>query len=236
MLMRSALVSKLTSKQQRILAHHEAGHAVVARVLGVGISYASLFPIDPQSKANVVTASASWLVDESDVQGKIAALEKDAKVAFAGAHAQHTYYPLTESEFRRAINGDWAVDWKNASAYVRMTVMLKNMGKIDQDLTFGNNYARDATELAERLLEEAATVVLENWQAIERVATALLSKPFLTQDDIDALVDGRRNLDDLINRKQEPHRHSTAHAGSIPILEPQIGTFSGVKPALSQKR
>src|SRR5262245_39069473 len=198
-------MNKATPEQQIMFAHHEAGHAVVARVLGVGVSYASLYPVEPENRANVVTASASWLVNESDVRGKIAALEKDAKVAFGGAAAQQRYRPLTEKQVRRAIKSEWAVDWRNACSCVRMIVTLKNTGKIDDEVTFDATCTRKATELAERLLNETDTVVLENWQAIERVTTALLSKPFLTKVDIDALVTGHPNLDDLINRPHKTH-------------------------------
>lgn len=207
-------MSKATLKQQITFAHHEAGHAVVARVLGVAVSYASLHPVDPESRANVVTASASWLVNENDVHGKIAALEKDAKVAFGGPLAQHRHRPLPEKEFRRAIKGEWSVDRENAATYIRMILMLKNIGKIDHAMTFDTTYTREATELAERLSKETEQVILEKWQAIERVATALLSKPFLTQVDIDALVTGRPNLDDLINRPQQHHAGLPFHASN----------------------
>lgn len=48
--------------------------------------------------------------------------------------------------------------------------------------------AAEADALIDHLLAEAATLVEQNWPAIERVATALLDRRTLTQDDLDALI------------------------------------------------
>jgi hypothetical protein len=72
---------------KKVMAYHEAGHAVVARVLGVGVPYAALFPVDSNSRAGVPTASAAWHASRDVVAARIAGHETDAKVPFAGAQS-----------------------------------------------------------------------------------------------------------------------------------------------------
>ena len=43
------------TKHQKTVAYHEAGHAVIARVLGVGVVCVSMFPTEPDTKAVATT-------------------------------------------------------------------------------------------------------------------------------------------------------------------------------------
>lgn len=45
---------------QKIVATHEAGHAVVARVLGVKVSFVSMFPTDEGGTPGAQTHSAAY--------------------------------------------------------------------------------------------------------------------------------------------------------------------------------
>ena len=60
---------------KKMKAHHEAGHAVTARVLGVGVTYAAMLDV------NVQTASALYTARDGEVAAQIVAAEKDTKIA-----------------------------------------------------------------------------------------------------------------------------------------------------------
>ena len=78
------------------LAFHEAGHAVVAHVLGVEVTSVIMLPSasGPAAKAGVLTRSAWRLVRNSgDRQAIIAAAEKDIKVSLAGMAADSVRRP-----------------------------------------------------------------------------------------------------------------------------------------------
>ena len=78
---------------KKAIAHHEAGHAVVARVLRIGVSYATLMP--KQSEAGVLTHSALYHAPTDEPLAQVAGAENDIKVLFAGAIAQQLYRPMT---------------------------------------------------------------------------------------------------------------------------------------------
>src|SRR5215203_1269891 len=94
-------------KQDQV-AYHEAGHAVVARCLGVRVTYATLFPGDDYS-ANVCTVSASNLPG-LDVHAFLSASEADAKVAAAGMISQQIYSPVYKLARRRLERKGWRGD------------------------------------------------------------------------------------------------------------------------------
>jgi hypothetical protein len=168
-----------------------AGHAVIARVLGLGVPYAALFGIDPNSNAGVTTTSASWRARSDDVAAQVTGFEKDAKVALAGAQAQQRYRPLGRGRIDRARRNEWSSDFSNALSCVAHAVVLRHGDEPVRRTNLDDAHRSEAETLFGRLLEETADLVEQNWPAIERVATALLSNRMLTQDDLDALIADR---------------------------------------------
>jgi hypothetical protein len=115
----------MTQFGKRTKAYHEAGHAVIARTLGVGVTYVALRLETTQ------TVSAAYLAetdDIDDIPARIAALEKDTKVFYAGAQAQHRYRPLSRGQLSRAQSdvGVGSDDWANAKSAVAKAVLLQH--------------------------------------------------------------------------------------------------------------
>jgi hypothetical protein len=69
----------------------EAGHAVIARVLGVGVPQLTLVSVDADTAAVAITASAAALADRNDLFAHVAGIEKDIKVSIAGPQSQNVY-------------------------------------------------------------------------------------------------------------------------------------------------
>jgi hypothetical protein len=69
---------------KKALAFHEAGHAVISRVLGIKVPYVSLLAIN-ESAGRAVTESAAWRAKN---EGSDAAIgrEKDIKLSLRNAN------------------------------------------------------------------------------------------------------------------------------------------------------
>jgi hypothetical protein len=183
----------MVNRRDRIIAHHEAGHAVVARMLGVGVTHVALFPtVDTEGVAGACSESAAWQVRAADAPARLAAYEKDAKVALAGPQAQHRYRPVRD--FRKSWINNWRDDGLVAKSCAARIVLLADgieMGDAPVHATFTEGQGRRINATLQRLMEEAAAMVEENWPAIERVAQELLHRKILAEADLDALIANR---------------------------------------------
>ena len=83
---------------------------MIARVLDIPVSYATLDALDGASA--VVTTSRATHLAPDDLE----APEKYAIVALAGPQAQHHYCPMSRAAQNRACEGGWRVDRANATS------------------------------------------------------------------------------------------------------------------------
>jgi hypothetical protein len=79
----------MVSSRLDIVAHHEAGHAVVAWMLGLKVEYVNIL----DGGAGAHTESATYLARDLDNETYLAAISKDIIVALAGSYAQQRYRP-----------------------------------------------------------------------------------------------------------------------------------------------
>jgi ATP-dependent Zn protease len=175
------------------LAYHEAGHAVIARMLWIEVRLATIRP--NKFFDGHVTLGASWL-DRDDANGtnvaedreeewrrRIEMAEDRAKLALAG--------PIAEMKYRPTLNGE---DFADYSDLFDVAVYLKIAGgfsPISEVLVPGKPLQqtnREVSRLWERLQADTADLVELHWPSIERVAEALLIHEELGQKEIEALV------------------------------------------------
>jgi len=105
-------------KIERLKAYHEAGHAVVARTLGITLSYVTMLPTDDMPAGGALGNSVSWLARDTDQATRLAAIEKDMKACLAGPHAQKRYQPRKN---KRTPN-EWASDFNLAKSLVARVI------------------------------------------------------------------------------------------------------------------
>ncbi|HYA29870.1 MAG TPA: hypothetical protein VEI95_13690 [Acidobacteriota bacterium] len=98
-------------KLERLKAYHEAGHAVVARTLGIAMSYVTTLPTEDMTAGGALANSASWLARDADQATQLAAIEKDMKACLAGPHAQARYQPR---KIKRIPIGLATLSWQKA--------------------------------------------------------------------------------------------------------------------------
>src|SRR4051812_41475240 len=151
-------------------AHHEAGHAVVARALGVGVVHVALFATNEDNIASALTIGSAWNARADDVPSRIAAHGKDAKISLAGPRAQHRYRPVK----RGSVIKIWSSDIDLARNQASWIVLLEE-GTAPEDNAPGKvlgtldpRQTAEAGRVLQRLWEESEALVEEHWPAIER--------------------------------------------------------------------
>jgi ATP-dependent Zn protease len=161
---------------QRAIAHHEAGHAVVARVLNLKIDVVTTLPGDPA------------MYHRQPEGAGVAHFEALAKVALAGRYAQRRYNARTAQDVRQFLD-----DRESALRAAGYAVYLRDGGTLPAPggtalITFEGPKLDEVRTLLLRCEDDALELVIANWPAIERVAQALLRRPILTGDEVDALI------------------------------------------------
>ncbi len=107
----------LTRKQQRkLIAHHEAAHAVVTRKLGLNCPAICMFATDKSGQAVAFSQSAAHYADKSSIEARIEGLKRDVMVHLAGPIANVAYSGKTkqfdigtESDIEAARNATYVI-------------------------------------------------------------------------------------------------------------------------------
>ena len=167
-------------------AYHEAGHAVIARVLGIEVHLATIRPNEFYD--GQVTHEASWPELETGTEDReeewrqrMETAENRAILALAG--------PIAEMKYQPTLNGKDFVDENdllNVATYLRLAG-----GFTFEVLVPGKPLQQDngeASRLWDALQRDTADLIELHWSSIERVAEALLIHEELGQEQIDALI------------------------------------------------
>src|ERR687893_565114 len=179
----------VTEKEKRILAYHEAGHALMAHLMG------DLLPIQ---KVTIVARGealgyAYYLPMEERYLHTKEELLDVMKVALAGRAAE-------EIVFGRVTNGA-ANDLEKVTEIARSMVFEYGMSRFGPSRTLrADNYAlseetkamRDSEQarLTEYAYEEAQRLLVKHRGSLDRVALALLERETLTREQLLELLTG----------------------------------------------
>jgi hypothetical protein len=181
------------------IAHHEAGHAVIARALGVSFDYITMVPTQG-AEAHVQLRDAIWQARDADLPVQLKALETDGKVALAGPYAQMRYEPDASKmkelkDFSKPVEAwddmSWVTDMKKIIKCVAWSVLLRT--RVCSSLSECEGVHANAAEckdLYDQLGDETEKLVAEYWPAIERVAKYLKRHRTITQSAADELIAG----------------------------------------------
>jgi hypothetical protein len=160
------------SERKAVIAHHEAGHAVIARVLGLEVDSVTIIPDPVADTAGICFRDdAMWLALYADLATRLSAIEKNVVVSLAGPAAESQYLGKRETV---ATGGDL----KMAKAHVQLALELSGRDHSEYHELFG------------QLSLETKILVSQYWSAIERVAHGLLDFSTLNGTDVDDLIAG----------------------------------------------
>lgn len=159
------------SQYQKIVAHHEAGHAVVARLLGVGIAEAfgrGRKQVGSDA-GSVNTESASFRAKGTPYYRE--AIRIDLMVALAGMVAQIIY----RAQYTKGLDyiEEWDSDRENATVLAVKYYVASGDGTID--LPPGTPIPLEqAQTLFDSTTVEVEKMLRDNWAKVERVAKLFL--------------------------------------------------------------
>ncbi len=178
----------VTEKEKRILAYHEAGHALTAHLMG------DLMPVQ---KVTIVGRGealglAYYLPTEDRYLHTKEELQDVMKVALAGRAAE-------ELVFGRVTNGA-SNDLEKVTEIARRMVFDYGMSDLAAARTMrADNYGlseetkrmRDSEQarLTDDAYEEAMRVLVKNRAALDLLANALLEKETIERDELNAMFD-----------------------------------------------
>jgi cell division protease FtsH len=178
----------LTDKERRILAYHEAGHALMAHLMG---SVMELQKVTIVSRGNAL-GYAFYLPGEDRYLHTKEELVDGIVVALAGRAAE-------EVVFGRVTNGA-ANDLEKVTEIARSMVFEWGMSDTVTSRTMrADNYAlseatkrlrdEEQAHLTDGAYEEAVRLLRKHRAALDRIATALLEKETLVREELLALVE-----------------------------------------------
>jgi cell division protease FtsH len=185
----------LSEDERRVVAFHEAGHALVARSVPEG-GVPHMISIIPSGRA----LGRAWLTDTHDrmIHSRSSMID-DMAILLGGRSAEQLVFGQAGS----SALGDLAEVGRIAHLMVREMGMSDAVGPIGYPddgganghvLTYSDDTARVIDAEARRLVEEAQEraddVLRASRHVLDRVAFALLERETLTSAEIDQLVDG----------------------------------------------
>ena len=179
----------ITDKEKRVIAYHEAGHALVARLMGDAMQLHKV-TIVPRGQALGYTMN---LPEEDRYLQSTEELRDWLKVILAGRAAEQVV-------FGRITNGA-ANDLERATAIARSMVFEWGMGEsMPHQQVRADNYAlseetkrtRDAEQrgITDAAYRDALRLVEVHREFLDRLAQALLATETLERPEIDHLLEG----------------------------------------------
>src|SRR6266498_3943769 len=177
----------LTDKERRILAYHEAGHALMSHLMG---------EVAPVQKVSIVSRGSALgytlnLPTEDRYMETKEELVDMMKIALAGRAAEHVV-------FGRVTNGA-ASDLEKATAIARSMVFEWGMADVVSSRTLrADNYAlseetkrlrdHEQARLTDEAYAEAVRLTEKHRGALDRLSQALLEKETLGREEVIELV------------------------------------------------
>jgi hypothetical protein len=166
---------------RRIVAYEEAGHAVVARKLGITVAEIDMVPNEDYA-ANVLTRSAAREAEQAGGD-QAAGLYSGLMVALAGSAARQ----LAAATWRRKFYGNAHT---SAAQLARLEAGLPAIPGPDEphELKPGDPLHDAARDIFERAWAETVALLHDDWLAVERVTDVLAKRDRLAQAELDDII------------------------------------------------
>ena len=196
----------VSEKEKRILAYHEAGHALMSHLMGDALP---VHKVTIVSRGQALGYTLNLPAEDRYLHTK-EELTDMLKVYLAGRAAEQVV-------FGRVTNGA-ANDLERATDLARAMVFDYGMSEIVSSRTMrADNYSlseetkrlRDAEQarLTDEAYDEAMRLLTKHRLPLDRVALALLERETLVRDQLEELLDGREaGVQELGDDRHRPRR------------------------------
>ena len=212
----------ITDKEKRVIAYHEAGHALLARLMSDDIHKVTIVP-----RGRALGFMMSLPEEDRYVLSKDE-LEDWLKVTLGGRAAEQIV-------FGRITNGA-ANDLERATAIARSMVFEWGMGKSTSSQQMrADNYSlseqtkqlrdEEQREITDQAYAEALRLIGAHRHHLDLLANALLEEETLERDQIDVLLTG---LEPGVRRLRQDRRRAPSGVGPRPSGKIGVRATSGV--------
>lgn len=155
---------------------HEAGHAVIAYLLGVEIEEC----IATTNRGHTLTKHCQPMMEANDYQNAI-------MIGYGGAAAEQIIY----KKYRGGNVGGASSDFAKAERDIKSFLILEQNNGISGYTTGGEEFAKVVNEKSIELFEQTLSLLTENQDMILRVAKELKEKPIMSGKEIEVVFDER---------------------------------------------
>jgi len=172
---------------RRLIAYREAGHAVVARKLGIAVTNITMIPGDGYGVAAHAHIELVVKRGHGDPAALAQELYANVMVAVAGAAAQSV------AGYSGSIHDDaHAKDRNSALSYAatlaRIEAGLPALPGPPQVPERGDPLHTASVNILARALPETMALLNDNWHAVVRVASELIKRDRLSQAVLDQII------------------------------------------------
>ncbi len=220
---RSRLISE---KEKKVIAYHEAGHALVAKMLP-GADPVHRISIIPRGHAALgytlqLPTEDRYLTTKTELLNKIAVL-LGGRVAEKIVFGDITTGAQNDLERATAIAREMICEYGMSERLGPLTLGRKHRQVfLGKDIVEDRNYSEEVAyaidqeirQLIDKCYSMAEKIIVEHRDKLERLAKALLEKEVLEGDQIDRILEGK----DLEEKKED----EKAKEGSERVIEKEI--------------
>ena len=172
-------------EELKLVAYHEAGHAVVGKLLQTGMDVSKVTILASTTGAGGVTffnPTKMGLLTISEMESRV-------KVDYAGRIAELLLFG-DEKLVTTGASGDIEHATKTIMDMIGSYGMSKEVGMLNLEVLGANKseLLKHSTALSKRLYDETETFMRENWYLVEGVAETLLEKETISEEELDALM------------------------------------------------
>jgi len=178
----------ISNREKRIVAHHEAGHALAAFLLSDENPVAKVSIISRGGALGYVSQlpkEDTYILTESEARDKI-------KIMLAGRVAEELVY--------NEISTGAQNDLEQANELAKKMVCQFGMGPRLKNITWNNNsiyqqipevVSRDIKEIIDECYKEIKDILKQNYNRLLLIAEALMAKETLTGEEVEKIVAGK---------------------------------------------
>ena len=183
------------SDELKLVAYHEAGHAVVGKLLNTAMDVDRVTILSSTTGAGGVTFFNPTKMGLLTIQE----MENRVKVDYAGRIAELLLFGDD-----KLVTTGASSDIKSATNTIKEMIaaygMDKGVGLLNLEILGVDKEVmhKQAVKLSGRLYCEAEVVMRENWHLVERVALALLDKETIYEQELDELLSLPKPSDEKI--------------------------------------
>lgn len=169
----------------KLVAYHEAGHAVVGKLLQTGMDVSKVTILSSTTGAGGVTffnPTKMGLLTVNELESRV-------KVSYAGRIAELLLFG-DENLVTTGASGDIEQATANIKEMISSYGMSKKVGMLNLNLLGADKSVllEHSIELSERLYNETEAFMRENWHLVEKVALSLLEKETISEVELDVLM------------------------------------------------